>query len=53
MKTPAEKYILAKKKALRAYRFYDQMPSSDLMKHDAYKEWQRLESIVEELDKLL
>jgi hypothetical protein len=53
MKSHADNYAAAKKKALRAYRFYDRMPSSNPMKKDAYNEWQRLENIVEELEKLL
>ena len=45
-------YATAKKRALKAYRFYDQISSSNPMKRDAYNEWQRLESIVAELEKL-
>ena len=50
MKTLADEYAAAKKRALRAYRFYDRIPSTDPAKRDAYHNWQRLESIVEKIE---
>ena len=54
MQTIVDKYATAKKRALRAYRLYDRIPSrNEMTKKATFTEWKRLESIVESLEREL